>query len=368
MPAPPQTHAPLDNIQALRGLAVLLVLVFHLHELEAHYVSGPRFLPDFAAIGRCGVDLFFAISGAVMVLSTRGRFGLAGETARFALRRALRIYPLYWFYSALTLSVYLLPATAVGPGWVDVDFGASFLLWPQEKPPLLLVGWTLWHELYFYAVFALFLLGSAAGLARNLGIWALLTAAAGVAYWTWFNPPAVSILRLATDPLTFEFIGGALLGLWWCRGNGRRGGPVLLGSGLALWGLAAAIYPDSLSASVPDRWIRVLCLGIPALLVLYGALILERAGKILPRWLVWTGTVSYSIYLSHLLVLSVGRRLWLWVVPQGYLGTGGFLDRADNALALLVLTALCLAVGGMSHALLERPLHAAARRLTRRLA
>ena len=364
----PPPRAPVDNIQALRGLAVLLVLFFHLHELEAHYVAGPRLLPDFTAIGRCGVDLFFAISGAVMVISTRGRFGLKRGAWGFILRRALRIYPLYWLFSALTLSVFLLPAAAVGPGWADVDLWASFLLWPQERAPLLLVGWTLWHELYFYAAFALFLPGPEARLPKLLVFWSILTAAAGGAYWTWLDPPVFSPLRVATDPLTFEFIGGALVGLWWCRGGCRGGGGILLAAGLVLWGLAATVYPAELSASVPDRWIRVVLLGAPALLVLVGALALERAGTVLPRWLVWTGTASYSIYLSHLLVLGVGRRLWMWAVPAGDLGVAPLLDLAANALALLVLAGLCLAAGGASYALLERPLHAAAKRLARRLA
>lgn len=364
----PSPRAPVDNIQALRGLAVLLVLFFHLHELEAHYVTGPRILPDFTAIGRCGVDLFFAISGAVMVISTQGRFGLKGEALRFILRRALRIYPLYWFFSALTLSVFLLPAAAVGPGWAAVDLWASFLLWPQERAPLLLVGWTLWHELYFYATFALFLLGPATRLPNRLVFWALLTAAGGGAYWIWLDPPAFSALRVATDPLTFEFVGGALLGLWWCRGGCRSWGGALLASGLVLWGLAAVVYPAGLSASVPDRWIRFILLGAPALLVLSGALALERAGTILPHWLVWTGTASYSIYLSHLLVLSVGRRLWMWAVPGGNLGVSPLLDLADNALVLLILAGLCLAAGAAAYALLERPMHAASKRLARRLA
>ncbi|MEW6756106.1 MAG: acyltransferase family protein, partial [Candidatus Latescibacterota bacterium] len=107
---PPSRRETLDNVQALRGVAVLLVLLFHLHGLESGFVEGVRLLPDLCRAGRGGVDLFFVISGLVMVVSTRGRCGQPGEPRRFLLRRALRIYPVYWVYSLLTLSVYLLPA------------------------------------------------------------------------------------------------------------------------------------------------------------------------------------------------------------------------------------------------------------------
>ncbi|MFA6111664.1 MAG: acyltransferase [Candidatus Latescibacterota bacterium] len=354
----PDRGGTLDNVQALRGVAVLLVVFFHLHGLESTFVEGVRLLPDLCRIGRGGVDLFFVISGLVMVVSTRrGRSGRPGEPGRFLLRRGLRIYPLYWFYSILSLSVFLLPAGSVGATWNEVDLLPSFLLWPQEKPPLLGVGWTLWHELYFYAVFALLLIGGQAGLARRIILWAGLVVAGGWAYWRWLNPPAVSLLRIATDPMTLEFAAGALIGWRLVQGGGRRGGwPVLLG-GVTLWAGAAVFLPEGLTGNVPDRWQRVFLLGIPAALLVYGAAALEADRSwLLPRWLVWTGQASYSIYLSHILVLAVGRRLWFAVVERGHLAADGWLDGLDNLLALALFLGAVLAVGTMSYRLLEAPL------------
>jgi exopolysaccharide production protein ExoZ len=357
----------LENVQALRGVAVLLVLFFHLHGLEDFYVEGVHLLPDLCSIGRCGVDLFFVISGVVMVVSTQGRFGRWEETRNFFLRRALRIYPLYWIYSIASLSVYLLPSGQVGGSWGQVDLLASFALWPQEVAPLLGVGWTLWHELYFYGIFALLLLDREEGVERWLGTWVVLLVAGGLAYWQWLTPPAISLLRIATDPMTLEFVAGCLIGKAVIRGGCHRWGwPSLLG-GIALWGVAWWFYPEELSGSVPDRWLRVALLGVPAVLVLYGGVALEVGRKwMMPRWLVLTGYASYSIYLSHTLVLAVGRRMWFTVVERGYVGVDGWVDGIDNGVAIVLLVVLVLGVGRVSYNFVEKPILAMVRRQLRR--
>ncbi|MEW6756473.1 MAG: acyltransferase, partial [Candidatus Latescibacterota bacterium] len=251
---------------------------------------------------------------------------------------------------------------SVAGAWQEVDLLPSFLLWPQEKAPLLGVGWTLWHELYFYAVFALLLLGKEAALARRLAVWAALVVVGGLAYGRWLDPPAVSLLRIATDPLTLEFAAGCLIGWRLRQGQGQRWAwPALLG-GAAAGLVVAPLAPEGLTGSVPDRWVRVLLLGIPAALLVYGAAALERgAGFVLPRWLVWTGGASYSIYLGHTLVLAVGRRLWFAVAEKGHVAAGGWLDGVDNVIAFGLLVGAVLAVGAASYRLLEYPLMEAAR-------
>src|ERR1700751_1248467 len=89
----------LNNVQALRALAALLVVAGHLEPLFA------AIHPALAAVGlgRAGVDLFFVISGFVMVLTTDRAEPSALE---FAQRR---IVPLYW---SVTLAVFALPLAA----------------------------------------------------------------------------------------------------------------------------------------------------------------------------------------------------------------------------------------------------------------
>ena len=356
----PQT---LQNVEALRGVAVLLVVLFHLYGMETHYVAGVHLLPTFLRMGRGGVDLFFVISGVVMVVSTRGR---PGEPGRFLLRRVLRIYPLYWFFSLLTLTVYVLPAAAENSVWRDANLLASFLLWPQEKAPLLSVGWTLWHELYFYLVFAALIGGRRPRLVRGVVAWSAFVAVGGLAYATFIEPAGWPLLRIATDPLTFEFVAGCLIG-WRLGRGGLRGGAAALLCGIGLGCVAAVVYPEGLTDSLPDRWARAALLGVPAALVVYGAVALDaERGWRFPRWLVLVGAASYSIYLSHMLVLAVGRRAWFLVVPNGHVASGGVLDGADNVVAIAVLLAAVLATGAASYRLLERPLMQRVRQRLRR--
>ena len=146
----------IQNIQALRGIAVLSVVFFHLLTIEQKYGGSKTILPDLLQFGMFGVDLFFVISGFVMVTVTRGKFQILKQASRFIYHRAARIYPTYWVYSILVLIVFLLQ-----PSWVNNSQGnqanilASFLLFPSQTLPLVMVGWTLIHEIYFYLVFIL---------------------------------------------------------------------------------------------------------------------------------------------------------------------------------------------------------------------
>lgn len=141
------------NIQVARAIAANLVLLSHLRAIETKYGRGFVVLPDWAQWGACGVDLFFVVSGFIMATIA------AREACRtFIVSRLTRIFPPYWFYSGLVLVVSL-----AAPSMVNSSFGhppslwRSFLLIPDTTFPLLAVGWTLTHELYFYAGFAVFL-------------------------------------------------------------------------------------------------------------------------------------------------------------------------------------------------------------------
>lgn len=95
----------LEWVQGLRAFAVLLVLFSHLFRIEEKYAT-QTVLPDFVLAGVSGVDLFFVISGFIMVVVTeKSRAGLR-RAAQFIYRRLLRIYPVYWFYTSLVLVVY----------------------------------------------------------------------------------------------------------------------------------------------------------------------------------------------------------------------------------------------------------------------
>lgn len=307
-----------DNLQALRGIAAALVFLLHAMLIEQKYGQGAVLIGRMGWLGSVAVDLFFAISGFIMVAITRERFGAPREAARFLLERAFRIYPAYWCVSAAVLVVYLLK-----PGMVNasqggqVDVVASLLLLPQSMLPLLSVGWTLVHELYFYLVFAalIALLPHGAGRSWRLPAALALWAAAVIGAQAWDAAQAAPAWRVAGDPLTLNFIAGTAAALVWPHVR-PAWGPRLVGAGLALFALGLAVVPATLEQVFFDRPWRAAVCALPCALVTLGAVAANPRGA-WPGQRLWValGDVSYSFYLVHLLVLSLAGKLWSALLP-----------------------------------------------------
>ena len=105
----------IQNLQILRWLAALWVVLLH---TSVDIVVPPAYLPDMPALlqalvgaGFAGVDVFFAISGAVMAESTRSASAGMGHSLRFLGTRLLRIYAGWWPFFGL----YLLAFHCAGP-------------------------------------------------------------------------------------------------------------------------------------------------------------------------------------------------------------------------------------------------------------
>lgn len=300
----------INNLQALRAIAALLVVFFHLMHLEPRLSTAPPVLPEWFLAGTGGVDLFFVISGFIMVWVTKGYTpGFAAGTD-FLYKRATRIYPLYWIYSIVLLVLYFLqPNTLATLKENRVDLLASFLLIPDAAQPLLNVGWTLRHELYFYVVFTVILFCIRE---RHMLIfliaWAAVIAAVDLSGWS--NGPTAEIVF---SPYTFEFIAGSLVAL----AAERR--QIYLPRVVAIAGILLACIPviifitnESFARGVFGQpWWRVLLFGLPGALLVYGMVGIELSGGwIAKKWLVAVGNASYSLYLAHFIVFLIFAKLW----------------------------------------------------------
>lgn len=343
------------NLQALRGVAVMMVVLFHCAATERKY-AGDTILPAWLRIGESGVDLFFVVSGFVMVMVTRGKFGGAREAGWFLYSRATRIYPVYWVYAGLAAAVYL-----VQPTWVNasqghqVDLLRSFLLVPQEQLPVLLVAWSLVHEMYFYLLFALFMLAPENQLPRLLIGWAAIILISAL---TWWHPGVTPWARIAAHPLTLEFIAGACAAWWLPKTSGSP-------SPARLWG-GVAISLISLVAAY-DRGV----LDMPALpravvmALIYGALVYcavaleQRCAQRAHGWLVHLGDASYTIYLSHVLALAAVGRIWL----RAGVSPGPW----DNLLWAAMMLVAVVGYGRLGYRWIEKPLVDYFHRLRRQL-
>lgn len=298
------------SLQYLRAAAAAAVVAFHTNWTHSD-------------IGAAGVDLFFIISGFVMAIVTER----AITPGAFLLARAIRIVPLYWLCT-LALAV----ASRSDP-WRVIQ---SLAFWPHEDGkgnlwPVLVPGWTLVYEAFFYLLMAAMLIGPPRWRLPGMGaLLALLVVAGRV--WDPSGPAG----RTYSDPIMLEFLAGMLLHAAWRRGWVARGWP-----GLALAGLGVGLL--LLQAAWPAPLLpRVLLWGGPALLIVAGALGME-AGRILPRWraLSWLGDASYALYLTHGFVLHRVDTL---------------LKPLPAPVAVSLAMAACIALGLAVHQFVERPI------------
>ena len=208
----------LGNVQALRAIAALMVVVVHAYAVESTYLPGRPWTTPFHVLGTYGVDLFFVISGTVMLVSTATWFGEKTAPRRFLARRATRIYPPYAIVTALVLVAYLLVPSATGAHRsARPDVLLSFLALPQRGEPLLVVGWTLTYELVFYCVFAVALRFQRRYLPLITAIWLLAVVLIGA-----FGPPENPWVRVLGSWFNLEFVFGMAVGTAVLRGALRR--------------------------------------------------------------------------------------------------------------------------------------------------
>jgi exopolysaccharide production protein ExoZ len=112
-----QPTEALAGIQALRALAASAVLVAHTGgEFEQH-LSLHGLMPSFAN-GGAGVDLFFVISGFVMVYSSERLFNRPHSFRTFLTRRIIRIVPLYWTMTSVMLLWVIIRGFAARWSWI----------------------------------------------------------------------------------------------------------------------------------------------------------------------------------------------------------------------------------------------------------
>lgn len=296
------------SIQYLRGLAALAVVVHHTNWTKT-------------GIGASGVDIFFVISGFIM-----SYVSLTDHTPYSFLRaRVLRVVPLYWAVTLVTVVV-----REMDDPW---HIFQSMIFWPHIGPdgpgyPVVIVGWTLNFEAFFYILFAVSLLVAPVRRLAALTLTLLVVGTAGAILHPGVNSPTSPV-----SPLMLEFLAGILLCKAWQRGWLRSAAPLLV-VGLALLATQVGLSQE------PRTW-RWLVWGVPAVLIIAGALGLESAGRLpsLPVLLV-LGNISYALYLTHVLVLHVVRP------PLHFL---------PAVVALPIVVAACVVVGWATHLAFEKP-------------
>lgn len=343
----------LYGIQVLRALAALMVAVHHVQS-DAGFLAGQAgvpFAPWTILPWDAGVDLFFVISGFIMVHASSGLFGQAGGARLFLARRIARIVPLYWAATTLFLLVMLASPALLNSGAPSAgQILASYLFWPLPDAvgaiqPVYSLGWTLNYEMLFYALF-----GAALLLPARLVVPATALALFGLVA-TQAMIPLPLPFGFWAQPIVLEFAGGMAIALLRNRGLRLEGRLrwLMVAAGVAI--LVAAAGSDW--AHTP--WGSLAYRG-PAALLLVTAAACGRgqsAPSALVRQLARLGDASYALYLIHPFAMRAVRQIFLHLAP--------------GATTAFIIAALAAAVlGAMAvYRWFEKPMTKLLRRLLR---
>lgn len=342
------------NLQALRGVACLLVVVFHMAGTEKGFGLGFSPLRPLLWFGFAGVDLFFVLSGYIIAATSHGKLGNPSAVPGYLFRRIWRVYPTYW--AALGLAVLL-------NAWVDplglvamptAEWVEHALLLPPSTggvPKLFPVAWSMSYEVLFYLAFAAAML-----VPKRVG-WAALGLWAGVILWAAGNGvvPANRFAKLATSLFVLEFLAGVLIAHVSVRLSARSTVAVLACT--AAWaGVGSWLYFDPDPLKMPT-WTtkRVAIFGMPAALVVFAAVGREAAGgRLRTRWLIRAGDASYSIYLAH----------WIGIFAAllGTMAVGWSHRKLPHVGWILVTFAAAVGLGVLLHYVVERHVLAAVKK------
>jgi peptidoglycan/LPS O-acetylase OafA/YrhL len=398
----------MEFLDALRGLAAMCVVVQH--SLELLSPTWAKFSLERFRLGEYGVVVFFLCSGFIIPASIDRQ----GSQMRFWVGRLFRLYPLYLSMLAAVLILhygfdkYPLPQAyldhPVKATLVNVTMLQSFLLGPQYLA--LGQSWSLAYELVFYGlVSALFVVGwhtrsplwssiafllamvvntrhvpteairqfvehggarvpvtAFVALAVGVGVIVWATRSSGPQRWLSIGIVAASILLVLNRPETLSlalfFFGTLFFGTClyrWVEGD--------LSTGTML-----AIAALGMAAIVVSWWVADIYWGLPdnvtvgsyktaeittylAAYATFGLALMLRS-KRFPAFILWLGTISYSLYLAHAIpIYAIGR-----------------VDGMNRVVNGLLWIGLAVAISACTYYGIERPAIRAGRKVAKRAA
>ncbi|EIF30979.1 putative acyltransferase [Burkholderia sp. Ch1-1] len=308
----------LHSVHFLRFIAALAVVAHHVLIRYEYPVS----------VGAAGVDVFFIISGLVIGISIPRE----PSAASFAVKRLIRVLPLYWIASVLFVAVahFTWGFTPTGE-----QVWRSIMLFPNATNswyPIYQAAWTLCYEMFFYLV-ATICMVIFKGRAR-LATFLIMIVVSIVPIQVPFAQPGVHYL----SDLCLEFCAGLAISEIVLRKVeiNRNSGVPLIAAALVTF----SINHIANSASRPMSW------GIPATMLILGALSFDTLGWLQGKWARLAGDLSYSLYLVHVTTIQA----FDFVSKKT-----GFDVYQNPILALLIVVPSSILIALFIHLYVERP-------------
>jgi exopolysaccharide production protein ExoZ len=346
----------LESIQVLRAIAAIGVVFTHaitrigtaFPDANQHSVLAGS--DGQLTAGDAGVDLFFAISGFIMLYVHQDDFGKARAPLNFMIKRIIRIVPIYWSLTTAALIVLMVAPQLFTTHYRGIDLPwiiGSYLFVPIAPPgwnatPVVGVGWTLNFEMFFYVAFAFALF-----LPRRLALHLIFVGFGGLVAIGVILQPSTPVLGLVTNWLLLDFLMGVAIALWLVA-RGRL--PPAAAFALLLIG-AVCLAATILWPPPEEGPLRVLKWGIPTALIVFAMSSIDIPEGRVAKPLSILGDASYSIYLFQFFALPAFARV---------MQAAGAAAIAFD-INVVILTVLVTASGFFCWLLLERPLGTVAR-------
>ncbi len=376
------THRRVGNLDVLRGLTAFGILAIHAYALGGRAAPvRAQYWYDVPLIGLAsGVWMFFAISGYVISKPFVDALATGGPLPRlipYALRRAFRIYPLYWI--VLTAVIVIAGVDNARPWQLVLHYLLVNNLDPRQQESVFSTAWTLTVEVVFYTVMPV--LAVALHRVRRLTPERL----AVVLLLSWLASIGFTVVAdLHGDGATALWMRGSFFSMWqaFCpgillalaphlRSPGRRrillelpsrpGGIAVIATLTTVGVLVSALAP--LRYGIP---VYQLCVDLTRVVfsVAYGMIIAAglraRPWSRHGQWILELGLASYAVYLIHPVVALVIERHGLAPIHRDTL--------AAYVVNTAVLGAITIPLALLSWRWLEQPMIGLGRRLGRRLA
>lgn len=268
------------SIQYLRFFACLLVVFYHI-TFKISLTDGGGYLK----FGSAGVDIFFIISGFIMVFISRKK---ESDWLSFLENRFLRIYPIYLITLMPFIAIFLIHPEMVNSHTSPPSIIKSISLLPFFNGSYVnLVAWTLSYELYFYILFSISLM-----LKWKPTIISSLLISVCFFIGKYFN------VGFLSSDIVFEFVIGMMVfellnkrNMWW-------------GACLSLIVIGVLMLISTNHVDVEGDFKRLFFYGIPSTIIFIGFLKLPKSWREF-KLLSILGNASYSIYLTHIISINI---------------------------------------------------------------
>ncbi len=369
------SSSKLYSIQMLRAVAAIMVLSSHsiitaYGEYEQLSLSGTpvKKFYNFMGFASMGVDMFFVISGLIMVFISKDLFENKYAVKRFLPNRLVRIYPMYWIMLITYISLFLIQGLLLDRNepfniFYERVGGISFFLSslilipfevnPEHFYPILAVGWTLVFEIFFYCSFCLVLRFP---LRKALSILSIIFSLLSILFI--LNKADSIWLIFYSNPILLEFILGCWIGYLMIQRTFFSVKLLKIVLPITLISVFSTIFYD-----IPECYglvslnpFRLIFYGLPTALIVYCAVSIEFRGILKSsKILVALGNSSYSLYLAHAaFIIPITTVSWKKLMLYEYINSTGF---------GLFLIFNCIIIAHFLHIFVERPLYLTLKRI-----